>query len=140
VLGGVSVPLFDGGIRDAHLHEARSRTDAAEATVLRLQQDAAAEIVAADDALRTSLEANRAAGILVSASQTTYDAAFAAYKSGAGTLITALEAERGPLAARLAQARAQGTAQIAAATLAFATGRLSSSNAVDSRFSRRVVE
>jgi outer membrane protein len=140
VLGGVSVPLYDGGVRDARVQEARSRTDAAEATVLRLQQDAATQIVAADDALRSSLEANRAAGILVSASRTTYDAAFAAYKSGTGTLTTALEAERGLLAARLAQARAHGTAQIAAATLAFATGRLSSSNAVDSRFNRRVGE
>jgi outer membrane protein TolC len=140
VLGGVSVPLYDGGVRDARVQEARSRTDAAEATVLRLQQDAATEIVAADDALRSSLEANRAAGALVSASQTTYDAAFAAYKSGTGTLTAALDAERGLLVARLAQARAHGTAQIAAATLAFATGRLSSPTALDLRSTRRAGE
>jgi outer membrane protein len=131
VLAGVAVPLFDGGVRDARVREARSRTDAAESTVLRLEHNAAVEIVAADDALRSSLEANRAATVLVSASLTAYDAALAAYKSGTGTLTTALEAERALLSARIAKARAHGTAQIAAASLAFSTGRLSSSDVVD---------
>jgi outer membrane protein len=133
VLAGVAVPLFDGGVRDARVREARSRTDAAESTVLGLEQTAATEIVAADDALRSSLEANRAATVLVSASLTAYDAALAAYKSGAGTLTTALEAERALLSARIAKAQAHGTAQIAAASLAFSTGRLSSSDVVDPR-------
>jgi outer membrane protein len=137
VLAGVAVPLFDGGVRDARVREARSRTDAAESTVLHLEQTAATEIVAADDALRSSLEANRAATVLVSASLTAYDAAFAAYKSGAGTLTAALEAERDLLSARVAKARAHGTAQIAAASLAFSTGRLSSSDAVDPQRIRR---
>jgi hypothetical protein len=52
ILGGVTFPIYDGGIRDARIYEARSRASAAEATLLRLQQNAAAtEIVAADDAL-----------------------------------------------------------------------------------------
>jgi outer membrane protein len=137
VLAGVAVPLFDGGVRDARVHEARSRTEAAESTVLRLEQNAAMEIVAADDALRSSLEANRAATVLVSASLTAYDAALAAYKSGEGTLTTALETERALLSARIAKARAHGTAQIAAASLAFSTGRLSSSDVVDPQPTRR---
>ena len=137
VLAGVAVPLFDGGVRDARVREARSRTDAAESTVLRLEQTAATEIVAADDAVRSSLEAHRAATALVSASLTAYDAALAAYKSGAGTLTAALEAERALLSARLAKAQAHGTAQIAAASLAFSTGRLSSSDVVDPRPIRR---
>ncbi|MGO9392744.1 TolC family protein [Rhodoblastus sp.] len=131
VLGGVTVPIFDGGIRDARLREAQSRTDAAEATLQRLQQNAASEIVTADDALRSSLAAYQAAISLVSASRTTEDAAFAAYKSGAGAITTAIEAEKALLAARLAQEPAHGSALIAAAALAFATGKLSSSDAVD---------
>jgi outer membrane protein len=138
VLAGVAVPLFDGGVRDARVREARSRTDAAESTVLHLEQTAATEIVAADDALRSSLEANRAATVLVSASLTAYDAALAAYKSGAGTLTAALEAERALLSARLAKAQAHGTAQIAAASLAFSTGRLSSSDVVEPHPFRRI--
>ena len=138
VLAGVAVPLFDGGVRDARVREARSRTDAAESTVLHLEQTAATEIVAADDALRSSLEANRAATVLVSASLTAYDAALAAYKSGAGTLTAALEAERALLSARLAKAQAHGTAQIAAASLAFSTGRLSSSDVVEPHPFRKI--
>jgi outer membrane protein TolC len=133
VLGGVSIPIYDGGIRDARLREAQSRNDAAEAMLQRLQQNAASEIVTADDALRSSLAAYQAASVLVAASRTTEDAAFAAYKSGAGALPTAIEAEKALLMARLAQEQAHGTALIAAATLAFATGKLSSSDAVDPR-------
>jgi outer membrane protein TolC len=133
VLGGVSIPIYDGGIRDARLREAQSRNDAAEAMLQRLQQSAATEIVTADDALRSSLAAYQAASVLVSASRTTEDAAFTAYKSGAGALPAAIEAEKALLMARLAQEQAHGTALIAAATLAFATGKLSSSDAVDFR-------
>jgi outer membrane protein len=131
VLGGVTVPIYDGGIRDARLREAQSRNNAAEATLQRLQQNAASEIVTADDALRSSLASYQAATALVAASRTTEDAAFSAYKSGAGAITAAIESEKALLAARLAQEQAHGTALIAAATLAFATGRLSSSDAVD---------
>jgi outer membrane protein len=130
VLGGIAFPLYDGGVRDARVHEARSRADAAQSTVVRLQQAAATEVVAADDALRSSLAAFRAATVLVQASTVTEDAALAAYKSGSGTLTASIEAERGLLGARLAQAQAHGTALIAAATLAFATGRLTSSDSL----------
>jgi outer membrane protein TolC len=95
-------------------------------------QAAATEIVAADDALRSSLAGYRAAGVLVQASTVTEDAALAAYKSGTGTVTASIEAERGLLAARLAQAQTHGTALIAAATLAFSTGRLTSAEAADS--------
>ena len=132
VLLGVAFPVYDGGVRDAQIDAARSHADAAEATTQRLQQAAATEIVAADDALRSSLAGYRAAGVLVEASTVTEDAALAAYKSGTGTVTASIEAERGLLAARLAQAQTHGTALIAAATLAFSTGRLTSAEAADS--------
>jgi outer membrane protein len=125
VLGGFTFPIYDGGIRDARVREAQSRADAAAATTQRLEQAAATEVVAAVDALRSSVAAYAAATTLVAASAVTQDAALSAYKSGAGTLTTAIEAERALLAARLAQAQAHGTALIAAATVAFSTGRIS---------------
>jgi outer membrane protein len=133
ILAGVTVPLYDGGVRDARVREARSRADAADATVVRIQQSAATEIVAADDALRSSLAGYQAATVLVQASVVSADAALSAYKSGSGTLTAAIEAEKALLGARLAQEQAHGTALIAAATLAFLTGRLSSSDVVDHR-------
>ena len=130
VLGGVTIPIYDGGVREARLETARDKADAAESTVVRLQQNAAAEIVAADDALRTSVASYRAAGILVQASGTAEDAAFSAYKSGFGSLTAAIEAEKALQDARLSREQAHGTALIAASTLAFAAGRLSSSDVV----------
>jgi outer membrane protein len=56
-----------------------------------LQQNATTEIVAADDALRSSLAAYRAASVLVEASTVTENAALAAYKSGLGTLATSIK-------------------------------------------------
>ena len=133
VLGGVSVPLHDGGVRGARLLDARSRTDAADADVVRLQQSAATEIVGADDALRTSLASYQAATALVRASATTEDATFSAYNSGLGTLTAAIDAEKALLGARLAQAQAHGVALIAAASLAFLTGRLTSADTLAAR-------
>ena len=125
VLGGVTFPIFDGGLRDARIREAQSRANAAEATTQRLEQAAATEVIAASDALRSSVAAYTAATALVATSVVTEDATLAAYKSGAGTFTAAVEAQRALLAARLAQAQAHGTAMIAAATVAFSTGRIS---------------
>ena len=134
VLGGVSIPLYDGGVRGARVLDARARTDAAEAKVIGLQQSAATEIVSADDALRTSLASYQAATALVRASATTEDATLSAYNSGLGTLTAVLDAEKALLGARLAQAQAHGVALIAASSLAFLSGRLTSSDAlVDQR-------
>ena len=127
VLGGISVPLYDGGIRDARIRDAQSRTDAALATTQRLEQTAATEVVAAVDALRSSVAAYAVGTTLVQASAVAEDAALSSYKSGVGTLTAAVEAERALLAARLAQAHAHGVALIAAATVAFSTGRMSGS-------------
>jgi outer membrane protein len=131
ILGGIAIPLYDGGLREAKLLDARSRVDAAEQSVLRLHQNAATEIVAANDALRTSLAAHKAAGVLVQASAVSQAAASSAYESGAGTLTAAIEAEKLLLSARLAEAEAHGTALIAAETLAFATGHLGSAAALE---------
>lgn len=125
VLGGVTFPIFDGGLRDARIREAKSRANAAEATTQRLEQAAATEVIAASDALRSSVAAYTASTGLVATSVVAEDATLAAYKSGAGTFTAAVEAQRALLAARLAQAQAHGTALIAAATLAFSTGRIS---------------
>ena len=129
-LGGVSIPLFDGGLRDARLNSARARTDQAYASVVRLQQNAASEIVTSEDGLRTSLASYQSASALVDASAVAKDGAFSAYRNGLGSITAAIEAERSLLGARLAQEQAHGSALIAAATLAFATGRLTSSDSL----------
>lgn len=127
VFAGVTVPLYDGGTRDAILAQARAEADSAEARLTRIRQDAVRQIVLADNALRTSLSAHEASEALVSAAQTTFDAALAAYRSGVGSVTDVTLAETQLLQAKNAFADAYSTALSAAATLALSAGALGSS-------------
>jgi outer membrane protein len=78
--------------------------------------------VVADNALRTSLSALEADHTLVRAAETTFDAALTSYRSGVGSVTVATLSESNLLDARIAEVDAYCAVQIAAATLAFATG------------------
>ncbi|MBN9332987.1 TolC family protein [Devosia sp.] len=130
VLLGVSVPIFDGGMRDARMDAAVSSAAASHQDFARLQSVAAQEIVVAYDVLRTSLSANSAAAALVNAAQTNYEAALDYYKNGLGTLADVSVAQTGLLKAQYAQAQARSDAFVAAARLAFATGSLTNANSL----------
>ena len=126
VLFGVTVPLFDGGRRAAQLGQARAAADSAKARLSEIQDEAVRQIAVADNALRTSLESVSAADALVTAAQTTFDAALGAYSSGVGSITDVTVAETQLLQARNAATDAYSTALSAAATLALATGALGS--------------
>ncbi|QDZ12495.1 TolC family protein [Devosia ginsengisoli] len=128
VLLGVTVPIFDGGMRDARMEAAVAAASASQQDFARLQSTAAQEIVVAYDVLRTSLSANAAATELVNAARTNYEAALDYYKNGLGTLADISVTQTGLLKAQYAQAQARSDAFVAAATLAFATGTLTSAN------------
>ena len=121
---GVTVPLYDGGLRSATLARAQAQADSAEATLERTRDDAVRQIVAADNGLRTALAAHDAAQALVQAAQTTFDAALGAYRHGVGSITDVTVAESQLLLARNAQSDAHSAALTAAATLALATGEL----------------
>ena len=78
----------------------------------------------ANNALRTSLSAYIAAKAVTSAAKTTFDAALAAYRNGAGSITDATMAETQLLQAKNAATDAYSTALSAAATLALSTGSL----------------
>lgn len=124
VLFGVSMPLFDGGLRDSRLRGAESRLESARQTVRMVRDAAAREIVDAYEALQTGLAAWHAADELVAAAGTTARALRAAYDQGVGNLTEALIAESALYDAEQARAQAYADTQIAATALAFATGRL----------------
>lgn len=124
LLVGVSVPIFDGGLRDARLQAAMAQAAASEQDLAALQNSAAQQIVVAYDLLRTSLSGYSAATELNNAAQTTYDAALDYYKNGLGTLTDVSIAQTGLLQARLSKATAHSDSLVAAATIAFATGNL----------------
>ncbi|WP_116131000.1 TolC family protein [Tropicimonas sp. IMCC34043] len=127
VLVGVSIPVYDGGIREARKRQAKSTTAAAAASFEQTRNAAMREIIVASDTLRSALESYAAAVALTDASQLTYDAAFDAYQNGIGTVTDATAAESGLLDARLARSDAHAASLIAASTLAFTLGAMTSS-------------
>jgi outer membrane protein TolC len=119
---GVTIPLYDGGMRSALLMQAHNDADSASARLTRTKEDAVRQIVVSQNSLRTSLASHDAAKGLVDAAQTTYDAAFAAYKSGVGSVTDVLLAQNQLFIAQNAYADSYSIALSAAATLALATG------------------
>ncbi len=126
IIAGITVPIYDGGTRAALLEQARNRADSASTALQHSQDEAVQQIALADNAVQTSVAAYEAASSLVKAAQTTYDAAFAAYRNGVGPVTAATMAQTGLLEARQSMVDAYSAARAAAATLAFATGGLGS--------------
>lgn len=124
ILVGVSVPLYDGGIRAARVKEAESRASAASEAFKKTQDIAVREIVASANTLRSALESNNAALNLVSTATVTYDAAWDSYRNGVGTITAVNEAANGLLAARQLSSDAYAATRIAAANLAFVMGEM----------------
>ncbi|QBR01572.1 TolC family protein [Paraburkholderia pallida] len=124
VFVGVTIPLYDGGLRSAVLMQARNDADSAAAQLTRTKQEAVRQVVVEQNALSTSLASNDAAKELVGAAQTTYDAAFTAYRHGVGSITDALLAQNQLIAAQNAYADSYSAALSAAASLALATGEI----------------
>lgn len=57
ILGGVSVPIFDGGMRAAQLKQAQDQADSANAALQKTVDSSVKQIVVAENALHTSLTA-----------------------------------------------------------------------------------
>jgi outer membrane protein TolC len=124
VIVGVTVPLYDGRVRDSVLMQAQANADKAAATLDRVREEAVRQIVAAQNTLETSLAAHDASIALAQAAQTSFDAAFDAYRHGVGSITAVTLAQTQLLQAQAASNDAHSAALAAAATLAFATGAL----------------
>jgi outer membrane protein TolC len=124
VLLGVTVPLYDGGMRDAALKRAHVEADRAEEQLTQVRDDAAREVVSAATSIKTSVAAFNAAQALVSASQTSFDSALASYKHGVGSITDVTVAESKLLEARNTATDTYSAALSAAAGLAFSAGAL----------------
>lgn len=128
VLLGVTIPLYDGGLRAAGLKDAQIQVAKASSIFKKAQQSAMREMMAASDMLRSALVSFSAASELVRTATITYDAALEAYRHGVGTLTAATIAATAQLDAQQARVDARMKSQTAAANLAFAMGRMTSSS------------
>ncbi len=124
ILLKLSVPLYDGGARDARFMAAESEIFAARAALDKSRDTAVRQVTDAYDALHTSYAEYVAAVALTEAAQTAYDAALDAYRHGLGTY-TALASEETALSqAQSAKEDAHANVFTAAAALAFSTGAI----------------
>jgi outer membrane protein len=126
LIGGVTVPIFDGRQRAQGIQQAKNESLKAAATLDRIRIEAVREVVTTQNTLKTSIEANRASAVLVDVSQTAYDAALDAYKHGLGTVSAVLTAQTAQLQAQLSLDESESAVHTAAVTFAFARGRLGS--------------
>ena len=124
LFAGVTIPLYDGGTRDAQLGRARAEADSADARLTQVQEEAVRQIVLADNALHTSLSSYSASQTLEAAAQTTFGSTLAAYRNGVGSITDLTLAETQLLQAKNASTDAYSMALSAAATLALAAGAL----------------
>lgn len=124
VLVGAAVPLYDGGVRAALIEQAQTGVDTTATQLARTKHQAIRQIVVANATLTTSISSYEAAKALVAASETTYAAALASYRSGVGDIVAVSLAQTRLLQARNAQTYSASLS--AAALLALATGSLGS--------------
>ncbi len=126
VFAGITVPVYDGGLRTAVLEQARAKADNATVALTHAREEAVRQVVVAENGLRTSLAAYSAATTLTTAAQTTFEAALTAYRHGVGSITDATLAETQLLQAQNAATDAYSGSLSAAATLALAVGTLGS--------------
>ena len=122
VLLKLSLPLYDGGARDARVAVARSQIEAARDAVDRAKVSAVRQVTDAYDQLRTSFAEYEAALTLNRTAQTAYDSALDAYRHGVGTYTDVVTEETVLSQAQSKREDAHANVLTAAAALAFATG------------------
>ena len=124
ILLRLSLPLFDGGARDANVAIARSEVAAARSSLDQARDTAAQQVTDAYDALHTSFAEYTAALTLNEAARTAFDAAFDAYRNGVGTYTDLVNDETAVSQAQSEKEDAHANVFTAAAALAFATGAI----------------
>jgi outer membrane protein TolC len=124
ILLKLSLPLYDGGTRDAKTAIARSEISEANAALDQARDSAVKEVVDAFDALRTSFAEHSAALKIVDAAQTAYEAALDSYRHGVGTYTDLVNDETALSQAQSEKEDAHANVFTAAAALAFSTGAI----------------
>ncbi|KGV36816.1 outer membrane efflux family protein [Burkholderia pseudomallei MSHR4012] len=122
VFVGVTIPLYDGGLRSAVLMQARNDAGSASARLERTKDEAVRQIVAGQNALRASLASHGCGGDARRRRADHCDAALDAYRHGVGSITDAMLARNDLLAAQTAYADSYDAALSAAASPALATG------------------
>lgn len=129
VLFGVSVPLYDGGLRSHQLSKLELARQQAQEKLEHLRMTAVREIVAAEHGLQTALQSHEAALQLVQTAKVLHDAALESYRVGRTSVVLLTESAIQLNQANQALAEAKYASVAAAANLAFVMGTMVSRDA-----------
>lgn len=121
---GISVPLYDGGLRSTQRDKASLAIEQAQVRLTQLQKAAIREIVVAEQALYTALQSHDAAKELVQTARVAHDAALASYRVGRVSTVPVTESVIQLNKAQQALAQAQYASLSASANLAFVMGTM----------------
>lgn len=122
ILVGITIPIYDGGSRGLRLEEAKSQVITSQEESQNLKNAAAHEIMIASNLLNSALQSHQSAVELVKTAKITYDAAFAAYQNGLGTITLVNEAAKNLTYAQTVENQTYTASLVAASTLAFTLG------------------
>jgi outer membrane protein len=123
--------IFDGGLRDIQTEIARSQNHQAQQELVRIVHQAVQEVITAYNELNASLSRYQAATALLSTATVADEAIEKAYVNGLSTLTDTMNAQKARSLATAAKEQAFADALIAAASLQFAAGKLTSAKVVD---------
>lgn len=130
ILGQITMPIFDGGMRQAQLKQRKDQADSAEAQLRDTRDQSVRSIVAAENTLHTEISTYQAAQKIEHTAQTAFDAALASYNTGEGSVTRLLDLQTSLFNATIMRSDSYYSTLIAAASLAFATGSLGDAHAV----------
>lgn len=129
VVVGISVPLYDGGLRATQHSKAALAQEQAQLHLESLQKTAVREIVLAEQVLQTALQSHDAAQELVQTATVAHDAALESYRVGRVSTVLLTESAIQLHKAQQTEADAQYASVAAAANLAFVMGTMVSAQA-----------
>lgn len=122
--------ILDGGLRDIQRENARSQQSEAEQQLVKLEQQAVREVTTSYNELNASLSRFKAASALLSTATVAEDAVTKSYLNGLATFTDVTNAQKARSLASATKEQAFADALIAAVSLAFSSGDLTSAAAV----------
>jgi outer membrane protein TolC len=131
VLLKFELPLFDGGLRESENGIARSKVREARTRIAKTQNEIMRQVARAHDDLNSALAQHKAAIAYAEAAEKEATSTLEAYRLGVGTFTAAQSAETDSVQAQSGQAQAYSQVLDSAASLAFATGALTSGNVLE---------
>jgi len=120
----IELPLFEGFARRNNLQIAKSQLKAAQSDLADSRQTAVEEVITSYINLKTALRKQKAAGVLLSAAQTAFDATLESYKHGLGTYVQVEVAQRNLAMARTTLVDARSDIYTSRTSLALSVGDL----------------